>query len=93
METLINKQISFPVGRVEYLAVRPFSFNEFIYANGEKNIIDAINERIIPDYAHERLIGLFKMYALIGGMPEIIRTYLGTKDLTKIKRLIGNLKR
>ena len=39
LETLIGKKISFPVGRVEFLTVRPYSFPEFLAATGEEKAL------------------------------------------------------
>lgn len=66
IETLIDKEISFPVGRVEYLAVRPFSFREFLTAGNYLKELEAINTIPFPDYAHEKLLTLFRKYVLTG---------------------------
>jgi predicted AAA+ superfamily ATPase len=81
LETVINKQISFPVGRVEYLILRPFSFCEFLEATKQENALIAINSNNFPDFAHDKLIELFNEYCLIGGMPEVIESYVKYNDL------------
>ena len=43
LESLIDKRISFPVGRVEYLAIRPCSFLEFLNGIGEDFDFDLVN--------------------------------------------------
>lgn len=91
LETLIDKEISFPVGRVEYLAVRPFSFREFLTAGNFNNELEVLNKIPFPDYAHDKLLELFRKYSLVGGMPEIVRLYFETGDLVEIKNTINNL--
>jgi len=91
LETLIDKEISFPVGRVEYLAVRPFSFREFLTAGNYLNELEAINTIPFPDYAHEKLLTLFRKYSLTGGMPEIVKLLYETNDLLLIKNTVRNL--
>ena len=91
LETLIDKEISFPVGRVEYLAVRPFSFREFLTAGDHKNELEALNTIPFPDYAHDKLLALFRKYALVGGMPEIVKLYFENNDLVEIRNSINNL--
>lgn len=91
LETLIEKEIHFPVGRVEYLALRPFSFYEFLEAGEFAKELEAINTIPFPNYAHEKLLSLFRTYTLIGGMPEIVKLYLEKRDLTEIKNAITNL--
>ncbi|MBL1214420.1 MAG: ATP-binding protein [Ignavibacteriae bacterium] len=91
LDALINDSSSFPVGRVEFLALHPVSFQEFIFASGQKNITDAYNITPLPRYAFDKLNEFYKIYSLIGGMPEVINNYLTEKDLSKIKAIISNL--
>lgn len=91
LETLIEKDIHFPVGRVEYMAVKPFSFYEFLEAGKFEKELEAVNTIPFPNYAHERLLSLFITYTLIGGMPEIVKLYFEKGDLTEIKNAITNL--
>lgn len=91
LETLIDKEISYPVGRVEFLALRPFSFREFLKAMGEEQALKAIETIPFPDYAKEKLNSLFKRYSLIGGMPEVLRSYAEDGDLVKLNEIIRDL--
>jgi len=91
LETLFDKSISFPVGRVEYRAIRPVSFYEFLEASEEKAVLELINKIPIPEYAHDKLLKLFNTYALLGGMPEIIENYIKNNDLTSLKRIYESL--
>ncbi len=80
LETLLDKHISFPVGRVEYLYLHPFSFKEFLLAMNEISASQLLEEIPIPEYAHDKLLNLFHKYSLIGGMPEAIKTYIESGD-------------
>ncbi len=91
LETLIDTQISFPVGRVSYLPVKPFSFSEFILALGEKQITEALKTIPFPEYAHNKLLQQFEKYALIGGMPEIIKNYVERKDVVSLSPIYDEL--
>ena len=91
LETLINKEITYPVGRVEFLAIRPFSFREFLMAIEERNSLEAIDNIPFPEYAHDKLISLFRKYTLIGGMPEIINKYSEKNDIRELKEIVQNL--
>lgn len=91
LETLLNSGISFPVGRVEYLAIRPCSFLEFLEANGETNAIELINEAQFPKYAHEKLMDLFQKFCVVGGMPEIVQNYANNKDVINLKKTYQTL--
>ncbi len=91
LESLIDNQISFPVGRVSYLPVRPFSFNEFVNAAGETQSAAILNQVPFPDYAHEKLTSLFRKYALIGGMPEIVKKYVAKPDVVSLSPVYDEL--
>src|SRR5574344_97416 len=69
LESLIDRQIHFPVGRVEYLALRPCTFCEFLGALGEEEIQKKIETVSLPSSIHERVMKLFNEYVLVGGMP------------------------
>lgn len=92
LETLIDTHISFPVGRVEYLVMKPLSFKEFLNALDEQNSLDIINNKIpVPDFAHGKLIKLFHTYSIIGGMPEIIQKYSHQKDIIALNSVFESL--
>jgi len=91
LEPLIDKHISFPVGRVEYLVLHPFNFEEFLLASGEQNIIDVWNSNDVPDFAHDKLTEMFKIYSLIGGMPDVVKSYITENNLHLVKNIISNL--
>lgn len=84
LETIFNRGMSFPVGRVEFLVVRPVSFYEFLGATAEVAALEQLEYLPVKDFAHDRLMELFHTYAIIGGMPEIINEYAANKDLTAL---------
>ena len=91
LETLFDKNISFPVGRVEYLMVRPASFPEFLNAMGETTALEQLSLVPIAPFTHPRLLQLFHTYALIGGMPEVVNHYSMHRDLTSLSRIFDSL--
>lgn len=95
----IAKSTSFPVGYVETWNMYPMSFLEFLSALSIPNdILKQIdcslqNAEAIPDILHEKMNDLFTTYMVIGGMPEVVRTYAETKSLREcllIQRRIVN---
>jgi len=80
LETLLDKNNSFPVGRVEYLAVRPCVFNEFLQAIGEIQLVKALLDCRIPKALHGKTMNLFNTFTLIGGMPEVVADYAANKN-------------
>jgi len=91
LETLFNKDIHFPVGRVEFKVVRPVSFPEFLQAMGETAAFEQLQNLPLPAFAHSKLLKLFHTYALIGGMPEIVNHYATNKDLTALPPIYDSL--
>jgi predicted AAA+ superfamily ATPase len=91
LETVMDtREISFPVGRVEYLAVRPCSFLEFL--NGTGNDFDAgLVRSLEATPVHSRLIKLFNDYTLVGGMPAVVAKYAEKQDVLSLKRLYNSL--
>ena len=78
----INREnYSFPVGKVQMLNMYPLSFKEFLIALGREQLIDEIqkhfesNERMDKDI-HELCLKLYRTYLVVGGMPEVVNTYL-----------------
>jgi predicted AAA+ superfamily ATPase len=91
LETIFNSNISFPVGRVTFLIVRPVSFEEFLAAISEQKALDQITTIPLNNFAHQKLLQLFHMYALIGGMPEIIKLFSESRDFTDLKTIYDSL--
>lgn len=91
LESVLSFSESFPVGRVEFLYLNPCSFTEFLMANELTGIIEAINEIPFPKQLQDKTLRHFSEYALIGGMPEIIRSYLNDKDIINLKSIYESL--
>lgn len=91
LESLINKKITFPVGRIDYLPVRPCSFEEYLGATGEYKSLELIDELSVPDYAHDKLKALFGQYTIVGGLPEILNNYVENRDLFALKKIYDRL--
>ncbi len=78
----INREsYSFPVGKVNLHYLYPFTFDEFILGLGMGPYLDKINEcytlnEAMPELAHNSLLGLYKQYLYIGGMPAAICDYI-----------------
>ena len=91
LETIFDNKLSFPVGRVEFMVVRPVSFIEFLEAIGETQALKQLKTIPLKKFAHDKLLKLFHTYALIGGMPEIVKEYAETKDITSLSNLYDSL--
>lgn len=80
LEFVLNgEDFSFPVGRVEFLYMRPMSFIEFLEALGEHQTVQFIKSvslhNPIDENTHYKLLQFVRRYFWVGGMPEVIKTY------------------
>jgi predicted AAA+ superfamily ATPase len=91
LETMLDTHVSFPVGRVEFMLLHPFSFEEFLRALGEVDVLSIFNTIPTPQYAHEKMADLFRKYMLIGGMPEAIKVYAESGELSAIDHVHESL--
>lgn len=91
LETLFDKNISFPIGRVEYKVIRPVSFPEFLSAIDETAALEQLIQVPLAAFAQTKLLNLFHTYALIGGMPEIVQHYATHKDLVTLGPIYDSL--
>lgn len=91
LESILNKKISFPVGRVEYMALHPCSFREFLYALDLTQLAEMLEKPEVPGFLHSQYMSWFKKYATIGGMPEILNLYARNEDITELSPIYGNL--
>jgi hypothetical protein len=90
LESLIDKHISFPVGRVEYLAIRPCSFLEFLNGIGEDFDFDLVNNLNVSN-VHNRVIALFTNFTIVGGMPAAINKYAVNRDVLAVDKIYETL--
>jgi predicted AAA+ superfamily ATPase len=91
LETTIDKHISLPVGRVEYRALYPCSFTEFLRATGESRFVAPILEGTLPMAFHGELLQLFTTFSLIGGMPEVVARYAKNQDVVSLRNIYNQL--
>ena len=91
LESIMGRNISFPVGRVEYMALRPCSFREFLSATNNGQLLEILEKPEVPGFLHSQLIALFKKYTTIGGMPEVLSLYSQNADITALEPVYNSL--
>ncbi len=87
----LSRPLSFPVGKVDFLNLRPMCFYEFVLANGEEMLLEYI-EKIdakvqIPQMFADKFSTLFKTYLVTGGMPEVVASWVENKDVSEVERI------
>lgn len=86
------RNISFPVGRVEFLNMYPMNFEEFLIAANENKIWHLIDSQSkISAIIENRIYELLDDYFFVGGMPEAVLSYISEKDFKKIQKIQGDL--
>lgn len=81
-----NRTSSFPVGYVEYLDMFSLDFEEFLWAmNVDADIIEHVKEHFnaltqVEEILHDKFMQYFRQYMVLGGMPEVLNTFLDTRD-------------
>ncbi len=81
---------SAPVGYMEVFDMYPLDFEEFILANGvSERVIDSLhaayeNRTPVDAIVHEKMMDLFRLYLIVGGMPAVVVRYLDTNNLQEV---------
>lgn len=75
-------EFSFPVGKVDTLEMYPMSFREFLLALSKKDIVNFLDKvkNEIPEPIQEKLWDIFKIYLIVGGLPEVVLEYVENKN-------------
>lgn len=91
LENVVDVKVSFPVGRVDYMALRPCSFYEFLTALGKDNLRYFIDHPEQSVAVHNELMSLFNQYTIVGGMPEAVQEYANTRDVLALDDIYESL--
>jgi len=95
LEFALEEIPSFGVGRIRSLFMYPLSFNEFLKAVGKEQLIPikaaASPQKPVDEVFHRQLTELFIRFLLIGGMPEVVQTYIKSNDLLKTQRVLDDI--
>ncbi len=90
---------SIPVGSETIIEMHPLDFEEFLWANGiTTQIIDKLKEyfneeKPVPEALHEKMRQLILQYTVVGGMPEVVDTFVKTKQMNSVLDLQRNIVR
>ena len=90
-----EKQISFPVGKVNRLELYPMSFKEFAMACGRTDFIQVFEnwavDRAIPDSYSVQMKKLLKEYYVVGGMPEAVKTWVESGSVEEVEQVQNDI--
>ncbi|MGM9779454.1 MAG: ATP-binding protein [Prevotella sp.] len=95
LEFALRELPSFGVGRVRSLFMYSFCFNEFLNALGREELIAAIDksspDHPLFDVVHKKILEYFRIFLIIGGMPECVLQYVETQDALICQRTLTEL--
>lgn len=85
----IHKGVSFPVGKVDTLELHPLCFREFLSAVGEEGLVSLLDNKdtALMEVFQDKYIDWLKKYYFIGGMPEVVATFIDNKDFSEVRYL------
>lgn len=84
---------SVPVGSETVIDMYPLDFEEFLWANGiAESVIQTLqnclmSEQPVPEALHSRLRQLLLQYTVVGGMPDVVQTFVDTKQMDSVLRM------
>lgn len=88
---LKQENISFPVGKVNRLQMRPMNFREFVLACGHGSYLQLLSDwptdRPIPDLYTVPMTRLLKEYYAVGGMPEAVLEWSDSHDMAAVEEI------
>ena len=91
----VSRHQSFPVGKVNFLRLYPMSFIEYLLAVDEELLANKLTNKAdiesFVEIVHDKLLGHLKKYLFLGGMPEVLQTYLNTKDISLARKVQGDI--
>lgn len=85
----LYQDVSYPVGKVNEIDIYPMSYGEFLLAKGEEQAYRLLEERKfdITNLLHDKYVDLLRQYYYVGGMPEVVKTFVESGALQEVRRI------
>ena len=91
LEFALQELPTFGVGRIHSLFMYPMTFDEFLFANHEDDLVKirdgAYGKQPVEQVFHDKLVEYFRTYLLVGGMPESVLAWIRTHDFTRCRNI------
>ena len=84
---------SIPVGSETVIDMYPLDFEEFLWANEiDAKLIDSLKRYLddavpVPEALHQRMKQLLLQYTVVGGMPDVVQTFVNTKQMDEVLQM------
>ena len=85
----LHSGISFPVGKVCTMQLYPMDFEEFLMAMGEQQLLNIMldHDFELMNSLHEKCKDLLRLYYYVGGMPDVVKSYIENGQLNLVRKL------
>ena len=89
----LRKTQSIPIGSIQQIHMYPLDFEEFLWANnvGEMLIEEMhrcfIAKESLPEAIHKKIMGLFRQYLLVGGLPDAVNSFIAEHNIFNIRNI------
>ena len=85
----LHQGTSFPVGKVDFLKLSPLSFEEYLMAIGKEQFVDLLKKQDVQMMTSfkQTYIDALKQYYYIGGMPEVVQSFVDHKDFNEVREI------
>ena len=72
--------------------MHPLDFEEFLWAMGNENLMDLMRKcynekKPLGQAMHRKAMDYFRQYMIVGGMPQVVKEYIDTKDFNKVDQV------
>ena len=95
LEFALQELPSFGVGRIHSLFVYPFSFDEFLMAEGKEDWVkakqEASAEKPLLTPLYNDLVQHFRTFLMVGGMPASVEAWVSTHDYTQCQAELDDI--
>jgi len=84
---------SIPMGSIRKIRMFPLDFEEFLYANGMNElVISSMRKKFerleaLDEPMHNKMMDLFRKYLLVGGLPDVVNSYLAEKNIQSVREI------
>ena len=89
----IHEGISYPVGKVDIIDLHPLSFREYLVANHESGLADALNgaDFDLIDTFYDKYLYHMRNYYYVGGMPAVVADFIENKDYERVRYIQNDI--
>ena len=93
----LSQTASVPIGSVAVEEMYPLDFEEFLLAMGcGQDSIDGMREKFISgeslnESMHNYMMQQFKLYLLVGGLPEAINKFLENRNMIHVRKVQSDI--